>query len=442
MVTTFAFNAAEGLRYATGAYVFFNFLLTAGLGLGIKLFLGEPVQGNLQDGRATMLVYLAGECAILAAVVLSRRLFRRKPLLDGMLAPENADRIAMGCVVAAIGLPALVSLLGLTSLLSTVAQLNRFSTLAILISVYQRVKATGGRSSFTWPALIAALYSEWLGVTSASKEALFTAVAAWLIAAAAAGYRINFKRLLFVSSSLYLMTYILVPYSQYGRAFRANGYGDVPIEKAEELLSHPLETRKKVAQEGEDALTAGFHWFNHSQGFLDRLNMVSVDDPLIYVTNQGQVAGLYNIWLYFPNAIPTFLYKNKPFLYFGNTYGKEIRIIQQDDFVTSIAFSPFGEAYHTGKWLGIWLVMPIILCALFTVADSVAGQLGDSPWPLFYALSYAHLASEGALGSPVYLMTEGAFILIAIALVSVYVAPLLGTLFVGPRRLSPSRAAL
>ena len=439
LVAAVAFNLGRGMRYPTGSYVFFNFWMCAGIGLIAKLFLGEPVQSNLQDGRATMTIYLAGECAILVAVFLSRKLVLKKPLLANMLTSSNVQQIAIGCIVIGVFLPSLVMLLGVTSALSTIAQLNQFVGLAILVSVYQRVKETGGRSSFTWPALIASVYIFFTGITSASKQALFTAPTAWLLAAVAARYRPSWPRVLTIGAALYLMVYVFVPYSSYGRRYRENGLGPVPIAKAIDLLSHPIEVRQLAAKEGEEQLANYYHWFTHAEGFLDRLNLVCVDDPLIVLTNQGAVAGLHNVWLYFPNIIPSFLYRDKPFLYFGNVYAKEIGSISEDDFVTSVAFSPFGEAYHTGRWIGLLVVMPLILFGLFTVADSVAGDVHDSPWPLYYMLSFSHLASEGALGSPVYMMSEGSVILIVAALVSVYVTPIFGSILVRRQPALPAR---
>ena len=437
IVASLAFNAAGGLTYATGAYVLFNAVLSAVLGLTVKLFLGEPVQSNLQDAQSTMLVYLVGECAILLAVVVSRRMVRSKAILSGLLGPGNTLQIAIGCIILGIGLPAAIFLLKLNSLLSIVAQINNFVVLAILLSVYQTVKNTHGRATFNWPSLVAAVYVTFQGITSASKQALFTPIFAWLMAAAAANYRVTLRRLTFIVSGCFLAVYLLVPYSQYARQFRENGNGPVPLGTALSILSRPLEVRALALQQGEEQIGAIYHWFNHAEGFLDRLNLVSVDDPLIYITNQGQVAGLRNLWLYVPNMIPSIFYPNKPFLYFGNTYAHEVHMIAEDDFGTGISFSPFAEAYHTGRWLGMFLVLPAVLCILFAVTDSVAGKITDSPWSLLYMLVYGHIAAEGALGSPIYVMSEGTIGVLLVAFLTVYVTPLLGGIFVKTRSLRP-----
>jgi hypothetical protein len=139
------------------------------------------------------------------------------------------------------------------------------------------------------------------------------------------------------------------------------------------------------------------------------------------------------------------LWPSKPSVFFGNLYAHEIGGLPEDDYTTGISFSPSGEAYHIGGWLGVFIVAPLLWILLFTVFDSLCGDTRVSPWGLLMAAYFTHTAPEGMLGGIIYALGYVNFGLVVAALSAAYVMPIFGTLIKGPeqvrlRRIAPVRS--
>ncbi len=429
VLASLAFNAAGGLQYPSGAYIFFNALLSATLGIVMKAVLGEPLSTNLTDAQYTLTVYTAGMASVLVASLLNRRLRRHPPLLKNTIKNIRADQVGLGCLI----ISALATYAAPESIRGTVNQFNRFSVLAVLLTVAARTKETDGRRSFTWVAFLAWSLTSIIGVFSFSKEAIFTPSVAWAIGAVASGYRISWTKIFVLAAITIPSVVLLTPFSQLGRAYQTEGNS---VGAAIDLLSHPLETRDLYEREQAEYYLVGadYHWFDKPQGILDRLTLVPIDDALIYATDHGHPGELAAVWSYFVNVVPRYLYPDKPRLHWGNVYSHEIGLLGEGDETTGISFTPYSEAYHTGRWLGVTLVSCGMFLILFFVCDSVTGSINDSPWALLYIASFSHQAAEGALGALVYQSTTFTLAVIAAQLIATYVAPILGAFAIPPRR--------
>ena len=434
MVGTLGFNAAGGMQTPSGSYILFVVIFTGLLGTVIKAVLAEPILDNVPGADQTLLVYLIGTCGTVAAIAASRRLAPEKALLTGRLTFENSDRVVIGCIAGGVGVPLLLSYFFAFQnggILSIVRQLNIALPLSVLIAVYQQVKRTGGRSSFSWPALVAWAYGTVFGLLAYSKEGIFTPSIAWIIAAGAARLRLTFLQLIVIVPVGLIAVGILVPYAQYGRVFRAETTADWHV--AVNILSHPLETRK-MEKEAEESGFELYHWYNHPQGILDRLTLVPIDSALIQKTDLTGTLGLGNVWLYFENIVPHFLFPGKPDVHTGNDYAHEIGMLAPDDHTTGISFSPYAEAYHLDGWRGVVILMPALQFLMFWVMEQVVGSTNDGPWALFFIAAFGHLAAEGSLAFPVYIMSFGAEAIIATAFFMIYITPVFSSLIVGPQR--------
>lgn len=436
---TFAFNAAGGLANPTGAYVLFTVLFTGLVGAMTKAVLNEPLLEFVPNADETFLVYLMGTCSMTGAVLLSKRLARRTPLLAGRLTLQNTSRVVIGCLAAGILIPELIYAYlggGSGSLAGVVRQLNIALPLSVLIAVYQRVKLTKGRSSFSWPALVGALYTTYIGLLGFSKEGIFSAWVAWVVAAAAARLRVSILQIALTLAGAFAAILILVPYAQYGRNFRnLPGSREVAIS----LLSHPIETRNIAVGLQVEMPPDLYHLYRKPEGILDRLTLIPIDSALIAKTDETAPIGLANLLVYFENIIPHFILPDKPVVNTGNQYAHKIGMLSAEDFTTGISFSPYSEAYHLWGWAGVLFVMPTILCMLFTIMQSVAGDTDQSPWGLFYIATFAHLAAEGSLAFPVFISSFGTEALIATSFFMVYVTPIFTTLILGPDKNQTAR---
>ena len=432
LIFGFAYNAAGGIYFPSGAWIFFTATETALIGITYKLFLIEPGQTNLNEPVQTMLVYCVGLAVMGLMAWFSRRLRPEKGLLAGISAGEQLFQAAAGCFFFGIYSSILSS--NATNETATAssafAQLNHFIQLAIILGTVYQIRKSGGRRSTNWVVWASGFYLFSLGIVNFSKEAMFSPIVAWLIPCLLLSFRFSKKQMLLLAAMTFFLVQYLVPYSQYGRQSRdyAASFSE-QAKTAWTYLSDLGRTRKLYLQTNTDAeLDEGPHFFNESQGLLDRLNMIAFDDKLIEVTDQGSVYGITPVIGGYLNAIPHFLWKDKPDFHAGNDYGREIGVIDQGDESTGISFSPTGDAYHEARWVGVLVIEPIALFILFFISDSLSGDVRKSPWGLLYIALFVHYAPEGLLPGVAYMTTTGAETVLLAVFLSGLVFPFIGRL--------------
>jgi hypothetical protein len=448
VIATVAFNLAGGLARPSGAYVFFYALLAVIVGLSWKAVIGEPADSNLLNPLLTIRVYLAGITSMLAAVYISRKLTTKRALLRHTVTESNMQNATIGCMVTGLIISFLIMVLPWQSgsTMSAIAQINRFLPLAMVLGIVHQVRKSGGTSSVNLPVLISggALFA--MGVLGFSKEGMFVPLLCWVVAAGSQRYKLSAFQAIGIVLVVAFMFRFLVPYSQYGRNLKSEtGSIHENFDISISLLSHLEDVRQKfnavAVDQSEDNQTESY--YNTPQGFFDRLQMISVDDALIDLTERNGTFGYSPIILGFENLVPHFLWPNKPTFGFGNVYSHELgNMIAEDDTTTGISFSPTGEAFHIGRWTGVLIVAPILWIMLFTVFDSLCGSVSESPWGLLVIAQFAHSAPEGMLGSVIYMLGFITISIVVAALTTAYVMPLLGTLFKGPEQTGLRQIAL
>ena len=170
--------------------------------------------------------------------------------------------------------------------------------------------------------------------------------------------------------------------------------------------------------------------------------MISIDDALIDHTAKFGTFGLYPMVIAFQNIVPRFIWPNKPNYLSGNVYAHEVGILGEEDDSTGVSFSSTSTAYHLAGWQGVFLLAPAIWFLLFFVFESLCGDTRQTPWGLLVLLLYTHVAPEADIGTLIYEATYAAFGIIFAAVVGSYVAPVLGTLVIGPEGIALRRRAI
>ncbi len=440
VIATIAFNVAGGFTRPSGSYIFFYALLGVILGLVFKAFLGEPADSNLRAPLLTIQVHTGAITAMLGAAILSRKLTRRKPFLENVLKEKDVRNatlgaLAVGCVLFFL---TIVVTHQAGSVLTAITQINRFLPLAIILATLHAITSSRGRKSYDGLLAFALGISVLIGFVNFGKEAMFTPLICWLVAAASLRYKLRLTEVvaIVVIGVFYVM--YLVPYSQYGRNFiPEDGNFATRTAVAFSLLGNLSEVREQYQlqqqQTFQDAGVAGY--YNNPEGFADRLTMIPFDDMLINYTEQGHVAGYAQIGIDLANWVPHFIWPNKPSSGGGNLYAREIGgIISEEDTSTGISFSPAGQAYHLDRWVGIFVLAPVIWTVLFVIFDSLCGDSRRSPWGLLMIALFAHTAPEGMLSGAIYMMWYGSIAIIVTALSSSYLLPIIGTLVAGPEK--------
>ena len=440
----FAINEGGALTRPSGGYVFFYVTLAVLVGICWKAILGEPGQTHLARPDLTMLIYVAGVCGLYVSAAISRRFSRKRPFLSGLLTDSNMPNAVIGCLIVGTALTFATRILNKQSggLLSALYQINHFNELAMLLAVTYVIRRSGGRRSLSIGFLLAAA-TEFIigGILGFSKQALFTPLACWAVAAAGQRYRISRSQAVLLASFTFFLFHYMVPYSQYGRSFSVPTLSD-NVRVASGLLSD-LTSVRQHAEHGDgwsdDPIVTTY--FNKPEGFFDRLQMITVDDGLTDLTERRGPYGLYPILVDFENLIPHFLWPDKPVVSWGNVYlHEEGGGLADEDNTTGISYSPTGEAFHLARWAGVLVLAPIIWTMAFLLFDSLCGDVRQSPWGLFMLVVFSHVAPEGLLAGLIYQLGYGAFTIVVAALMSAYVMPHLGALLVGPGRTGGARA--
>jgi hypothetical protein len=437
VIATVAFNLAGGFSRPSGAYVFFYAILAVILGLIWKAVLGERADSNLLMPQLTIEVFLGGITAMLAAVFISRKLTPKRGLLQDILPEYRIQNATVGCMATGLIVSGILFASPHTegSFLSALAQVNRFLPMAVILGVVHEVRKSGGTRSVNLAALIAGLAIFAGGIATYSKEGIFTPLLCWLIAAASQRYRLSlFQVAAGVLVILFFVIY-LVPYAQYGRDAEESH-----VAMLSDLGRVRKDYNETTAEQRVDDPSGGY--FNTPQGFMDRLQMISVDDGLIDATERQGTFGFVPIITGFENLVPRFLWKDKPTIGYGNIYAHQMGGLSDDDSTTGISFTPTGEAYHIARWTGVFIVAPILWLALFIVFDSLCGDTRVSPWGLLLVAYFAHIAPEGMLGSIIYSYGFITFGLLVVAFSVAYVMPIIGTLIKGPEKTTLRRFRL
>src|ERR1700737_858654 len=385
VISAVTFNLAGGFSRPSGSYVFFYSCLVVIVGLITKAYLGEPADSNLRAPILTIKVHAGGITAMLMAVLLSRRFTRKQALLGNILKFKDMRNATIGCLV--VGLLAFLadSLIPHQSgsIITAFSQINRFLPMAVILGTAYAIRSSNGKTAITSLVLFVLGLNLAVGLSVFSKEGIFSPILCWIVVACSLRVQVRAYQIIAASAFIFLMIYYLVPYSQYGRSqISPDQSFSQKIGVAYDLITSPNRVREDYLQvEREVDTSKGLNYFNDSQGFFDRLQMISPDDGLINYTAQGNVEGLSVIWASFANWVPHFLWPNKPTLGAGNSYAREIGdIVGEEDESTGISFSPTGEAYHLAGWYGVFVVAPILWTMLFTIFDSLCGDVRQSPW--------------------------------------------------------------
>ena len=433
-IAALAFNLAGGFSRTSGAFVFFNSVLSLIIGLCMKAYLGEPADSNLFSPLLTISVYVVGMLMMLVAVFFTKRLATKRAIMGRMVTDANMQTATVGCLIAGILIYVFAAIIpsGAGSVLSALNQINRFFPMAIILGTINTIRRSGGTRSINLPVLIAGFLSFTIGALGFSKEGMFAPFACWLLAAASQRYRmVRWQLVAIVFGTIFIFRY-LVPYAQYGRIYRDEN-GGIDISTSISLLTDLGYVREQyLASSTESYEERVLGYFNKPQGLFDRLQLISIDDALIAHTEQFGTFGMYPIIASLENTIPHFIWKDKPVYLTGNVFAHEVGLLGPEDESTGVSFSSTSTAFHVAGWYGIFFLAPALWFALFWIFDSLCGDTRQSPWGLLVLVLFAHAAPEADVSSIIYMCVYTAFGIFFAAIMGSYVMPILGTLFVGP----------
>jgi hypothetical protein len=424
LVATVGFNVCGGMFYCSGAFIGCNAIMTVILSMVAKAFFREPASSNLLTPAHTMEVYLCGMVAMTLAGLAATSFRPRKAYLSDMLPLDKLRTSAYGCAVLGAALSVVQSFMGggNGTISSFIGQVNRFPMLAIVLGVIYIIRSSGGRRSISRPLLLYVCFSASFGILSFSKEVFLFPFFCWAVPVALLRYKLHPINIVLFLSGIYVVVTYMVPYAQVGRDFDYPGHS--PMEVSAYLITHMDEVDQSYKQNQAGYLK--IHYYNEQHGLLDRVNLISVDDALIDVTDREGRFGYEPLVEAYENGIPHFLWKDKPVPYFGNVYAHQIGILSDEDRYTGVSFSPTADAYHEGGMFGVLVVEPLVMFLSFLVLDWVVGDVRRNPVGLLMTMLIARGAGEGLLGGVPYLLAQPLVATIMCAFFCAHVLPIIG----------------
>ncbi len=400
-----AFNVSGGIEYTSGAYIFFNGLMTVILGVVFKIIFFEAGNKHLRSPRSLMLVYCITMAGMGIAAMISRGLRPASGILKNFDSDQAIKQGAFVCLVLAGVLAVTTSSSSGGAIGSALRQIDRFPLMAILLGTIYEIRHSKGQRSVNWIVLTAIAFETALGLIYFSKEGMLVGATAWFLAGILMNYSFSKTQLISCAVALSFTVYYLVPYSQYVRNFTTSSTsGNIAVSLL--YLGDLNKTRQLYLEAIEDFDIADeYHIFDKRQPFLDRAIMMAPDDALVDYTNKGHVFGLAPTYTAYANIVPRVIWHNKPSIAAGNIYGHEIGILAEDDDTTGISFSPGADAFHQAQWLGLMLLLPVDMFLMFLICDTLVGSAKQAPWAFLWILEVTHVAPEQGLQGCVYLFT-------------------------------------
>jgi len=433
-----AFNVLNGLGTVSGAFVIFMAFPTFVLLIFIKVVTWEPSDRHFEQPLITITATALGWAGILAAAALSRRFVARRNIVRFTARDlENLKNTSAGLLVIGLFSQILLSNFntgGSGTVWTALNQLNIFVPMATILATYYEICISRGQRSMNWIVLVSILYVAGFGFIAASKQGMYTPFLSYFLVCAALDYRFRPLQVIAILGWLAFAVGFMFPWAQYARS----------MTRQETLAGTVAATLNLI--ENPQTIPAMYHWYadslkmneeinqvalcyDHPHGLMDRESLICQDDRLIQITQHTGPTGPDYLIAGFEMVVPHFLWPSRMTLSLGNIYGRETGESGSEDYVTSVAFAPIGDAYREFGWSGIVVVMPILYFFTFIILNGVFGDARESPWGLVL-VSYAAFAAPGLL-LPVHPQLWGHYIplILLVMWITRYVAPQIAVAF-------------
>lgn len=438
VLSALAFNALDGLGTVSGAFVLFMALPTFFILIVVKVLTWEPSGKHFEHPMLTISATALGWLGILIAAALSRKFASRRNIVRFTARDlENLKNTSAGLLV--VGLFSQVLLTNFYhgasgTIWAALNQLNIFVPMATILATYYEICISGGKRSMNWIVLVSIFYVAGFGFIAASKQGMYSPFFSYFLVCAALDYKFRPLQVIAILGWLAVAVGFLFPWAQYARSMTRQPTFTGTVEATVSLLKNPETIPAMYAwysesQRMNEDVNQVSLCYDHPHGLIDRESLICQDDRLIGLTQHTGPTGPKYLIQGFEMIIPHMLWPSRVTLSLGNIYGRETGETGEEDYTTSVAWAPIGDAYREFEWSGIFVVMPIMYFFTFIILNNVFGDARESPWGLVL-VAYAAFAAPGLL-LPVHPQLWGHYVplILLIMWITRYVAPQVAVLF-------------
>lgn len=438
VLATLAFNRLNGLETVSGAFVLFMAIPTFVILIVVKVFTWEPSGKHFEHPLLTISATALGWLGILIAASLSRRFASRRNIVRFTARDlENLKNTSAGLLVVGLFSQILITNFyhgASGTIWAALNQLNIFVPMATILATYYEICISGGKRSMNWIVLASILYIAGFGFIAASKQGMYAPFLSYFLVCAALDYKFRPLQVIAILGWLAFAVGFMFPWAQYARAMTRQPTLTGTVRATIALLENPAtipamyDWYSESKRMNEDINQVSL-CYDHPHGLIDRESLICQDDRLIGLTQHTGPVGPKYLIQGFEMVIPHMLWPSRVSLSLGNIYGRETGQTGEEDYTTSVAFAPIGDAYREFGWSGIFVVMPMLYFFTFIILNNVFGDARESPWGLVL-VAYAAFAAPGLL-LPVHPQIWGHYIpiILFVMWLTRYVVPQIAVLF-------------
>ncbi|MHB8302795.1 MAG: hypothetical protein ACYDC6_08180 [Acidobacteriaceae bacterium] len=438
VLSAIAFNILDGLGTVSGAFVIFMAIPTFLSLIFIKVITWEPSDKHFTWPLVTITATALGWAGILVAAALSRKFVVRRNLIRFTARDlENLKNTSAGLLV--IGLFSQILLTNYNkgqngSIWAVLNQLNIFIPMATILATYYEICISSGKRSMNWIVVTSILYVAGFGFIAASKQGMYAPFLSYFLVCGALEFNFRPLQVMAILVWFAVSAGFLFPWAQYARSMTRQSTLTGTVEATIGLLRDPqtipamYQWYAESLRNNEDVNQVSL-CYDHPHGLWDRESLICQDDRLIQLTERTGSIGPDYLISGFEMIVPHMIWPSRVNLSLGNLYGRETEQTGDEDYTTSVAFAPVGDAFREFGWSGVIVVMPIMYFFTFIILNAVFGDARESPWGLVL-VAYAAFVAPGML-LPVHPQLWGHYIpiILFIMWLTRYVAPQVAVAF-------------
>lgn len=442
-----AFNIAGGFTRASGSFIFWFGAMTVLSGSIVKLCIGEAPDTNSAMPILSMAVYTACMAImLLAAIATTKIVGNTESIAERIMLRRRFSyhEAASGALIVCLLMFVLGFILpgGEGTIFGAISRLNLLQYMAIILGTIDAVQSSNGKRCVNWIVLVSGGLLFLNSVQGFSKQDMFSPFVCWVVGIAFARFRLRLVHFAVCTAFLSFVLLVMVPIAQIGRSAGR----ELPTAGARfALVGNMIENigyyRQVQEIDEESRLAATSDYFGKNVGGMaERLTTWPLDDQLIAYSTRGHFIGYNYLWYLFCNWLPHLVLPNKESLMpadaGGNYYARQLGAIGPEDETTGVSFGLPAEVYHLAGWQAITLVVLPLLLLHFLVIEIIAGDIRSTPWGLFYAMFFSHMAPESGLNGLIYFIWYSNLAMILCILATTYLAPLAGQLIAGRQQVA------
>lgn len=381
------YNQLGGLSSFSGIIFTAFALRTIVISQFAKVALWEAADKNLEVPALTISIYAVFYFSAMLGVWAFGHLRFRLPK---PLEPSEKDIYPLYAICLSIGLAASLAVEFYTSAYSSdETNFNQTRSLgiafapllllALVVAVDRRIRSTEGRHSFGLAAAVPWLAAVFFGFIDSVRTAMLAPSIVYVAVCFLRGYRFRLRHYIAMGAVVLLFFTVISPLALYSRGLVAGRTLRNRVLFSYQALS-VLNDRSALMAETDQTQGSREEYFSRRGTYvLSRLSLIRADSTIVDAAAGGARYGFMPTLIAAAEAVPRFLYKNKPTYTNAQDYIGHFAGMAPDGLTnTYTQFSAVGDSFGAFGWLGVILFPFFVFPLIFIIYESMFDL--SQPW--------------------------------------------------------------